>query len=541
LIKFFKQREATNTTNLNENLTLLIKYIDSQVPLIFSIHRLDPFKKLGFLNKDISLPVVTYGSALSHLANLPAVLQRPAESSLVEEQPVSVPGKVVSEIAAQDYSVRSRVTSQGIKFFNPIRSSEFTKNYNNLVNAKLTIIGKIRSIKLVELLDKIKEAQIRAEELAALKRVADITNLNLINKKKSRSLNSSKYLNKKHILLTNRIKILQTIETIKTDLIFEPKLDSNILSKAPVSLLYYSNLKPIVNPGSNTPLVVTSQSPELSLPPVLSSYIRELSIYNRESKGIIDYYSRIVSYNFNANNNKISSSITDLLEASFKAMHCLISKPVFVITPKKVTIELFYFLMVAKKSQLKKIRKRVKSRFNNKKERIYKIYKKKRLIEAKNLNLYKLNEVFAERFELLCGSLNKIFNKSIEFNLIRLHYPTEDSNILANFMDILINKVNLARIYKKLFKGSIIKSLITIKRRKYNDISIIPAFLTGLNIRIAGRIMTQRAKPRKTINLKHRGATARGKINYLNFARLTNKNKRGSYSITITAGQNYFK
>ena len=53
--------------------------------------------------------------------------------------------------------------------------------------------------------------------------------------------------------------------------------------------------------------------------------------------------------------------------------------------------------------------------------------------------------------------------------------------------------------------------------------------------------MTQKIKPRKTINLKHRGVTARGKINYLNFARLTNKNKRGSYSITISAGQNYFK
>jgi len=70
------------------------------------------------------------------------------------------------------------------KYFKPLHTIEFNKSYNNLVNAKLTIIGKIRSIKLVELLDKIKEANIRAEELAALKRVADITNLNLINKKK---------------------------------------------------------------------------------------------------------------------------------------------------------------------------------------------------------------------------------------------------------------------------------------------------------------------------------------------------------------------
>jgi len=99
----------------------------------------------------------------------------------------------------------------------------------------------------------------------------------------------------------------------------------------------------------------------------------------------------------------------------------------------------------------------------------------------------------------------------------------------------------LPKIFKKLFAGSIIKSLIKFKTRKYNDISIIPAFLTGLSIKVAGRVMTQNIRPRKTINFRRRGATASGKINYLNFARLTNKNKRGSYSITISAGQNYFK
>ena len=70
---------------------------------------------------------------------------------------------------------------------------------------------------------------------------------------------------------------------------------------------------------------------------------------------------------------------------------------------------------------------------------------------------------------------------------------------------------------------------------------MIPAFLTGLSIKVAGRIVTQNNRPRFTINFKRRGASASGKINYLNFARLTHKNKRGSYSITISAGQNYFK
>lgn len=497
-------------------------------------------------------------------------------------------------------------------------SIEFNKSFNNLVNAKLTIIGKIRSIKLVELMDKLKEEILIAEQLAALKRIADITDLNLINKKIFRRINKNKYLNKKNIKLSNRIKILQTIEIIKTDLRFEPKLDSNSFSKIPVSLLYYSNLKPVqhykdsftlapfggeakkqknkdaaleagsdkvtvqhssqrlykasankgtVNNVSSACQTVTikdgksvntitekqgikqpyfnAESVEAEKPPILSSFLKELSIYNRETKGIINYFSKIVGYNFNTNNNKISSSIFELLEASFRVMHCLISKPVYVITPEKITIQLFYFLLVIKKKKLKIIRKILRNRFNynsNFNKRMGKIYKnKKRLLEAKNLNLFSLNKLFPEQFELLCGRLNKVFNKPVELNLIRLHYPTEDSNILVNFMDILINKVPLLKIFRGLFRGSIIKTLVKLKARKRNNISIFPAFLTGLSIKVAGRIMTQRIKPRKTIKFKRRGVTASGKINYLNFARLTNKNKRGSYSITVTAGQNYFK
>ena len=108
-------------------------------------------------------------------------------------------------------------------------------------------------------------------------------------------------------------------------------------------------------------------------------------------------------------------------------------------------------------------------------------------------------------------------------------------------MGILINKVKLPKILNNLFGGSIIKSLIKFKTHKNNDISIIQAFLTGLSIKVAGRIMTQNMRTRYTVNFRRRGVTANGKINYLNFARLTNKNKRGSYSITISAGQNYFK
>jgi len=547
LNKYFIFQHNYSPSYLNLKLTLLINHIKKHLPFVFSKKfKLIKNINLNFLSKNICLEESCTRLDLTLLNDLLTGFILPKNKS-------NFYNKVNIFSINKIKAISSNIKQQNAVPNQFLHDLEIKNSFNNLVKAKSTIIGKIRSIKLLELIDQLKEKIVIAEKLAALVRVADITDLNFSNKKKSRKINSFKYLNKKNIFKSNRIKILQTIKSIKTDFRFEQKLDSNSLSNLPISLLYYSNLKPLhkfkdkldyISPVSV--IKGSSFNNNNNLEPVLSAYLRELSIYNRETKGIINFYSKIVGYNFNYNTNKISSSIYELLAAAFISMRCLISKPVFVITPKKISIHLFYFLMVANKKTLKIIKKKLRFKRRNRKrnhflDRINKTYNRKRLRVARKFNLYSLNDIFPKRLNLLCWSLNKIFNKPVELNLTRLHYPSADSNILVNLMGIIINKISLPKIFKKLFAGSIIKSLIKFKTRKYNDISIIPAFLTGLSIKVAGRVMTQNIRPRKTINFRRRGATASGKINYLNFARLTNKNKRGSYSITISAGQNYFK
>jgi hypothetical protein len=269
-------------------------------------------------------------------------------------------------------------------------NKEFKKTFQNLIDTKSTIIGKIRSIKLIEFIDKMKENKIKAEIEAAKVRLADITELNIDNKKKYRKVNRSRYIVKKAVNIYNRLKILHLIEVIKTDFNFEAKIDSISQSIIPVPVLYYSNLKNISVPfASSSTLAVAVNNKrrirteaeenftlgisllkknknkhenknkykleeELELeeqPPVLSAFLRELSIYNRETKGTINYFSKIVGFNFNEDNNKIFGpvAIYIFLAAAFKAMNCLISKPIFVITPDKITVQLFYFLLIPSK------------------------------------------------------------------------------------------------------------------------------------------------------------------------------------------------
>jgi len=225
----------------------------------FSKHRLVPYKKLGFISKDVmlaqpplwvgrpaltlSLSNSTTNKVIPHLetARIPSEGGAPVQVCLTRSHMRCAGRGAQVRPVATYVSIPKLIAGQAIDILT--QKPEFKKNFDNLVNAKSAIIGKIRSIKLVELIDKMKEEIIIAEKLAALVRVADITDLNLINKKQFRRINASKYLNKKNIYRSNRIKILQTIETIKTDLRFDPKLDSNSLSIIPVSLLYYSNLK----------------------------------------------------------------------------------------------------------------------------------------------------------------------------------------------------------------------------------------------------------------------------------------------------------
>nr|YP_009710644.1 ribosomal protein S3 [Amanita inopinata]QFZ98593.1 ribosomal protein S3 [Amanita inopinata] len=293
--------------------------------------------------------------------------------------------------------------------------------------------------------------------------------------------------------------------------------------------------------------------------PIINKYLKAMSKYNIINKGISNYYSNIIGFNFNISSfgptNKLIKNIYKLLVYSFKSMYCLISKPVFVITPNKIIIQLFYYLFIPNILKSKKIYKFGNKRRNNlriylkwKKRRnnIKKLYRKFRKfninnrIKLRRLYLFNITTVYPEKFKKLCEILSNLFKKPVELDLIRLHYPYSDSNILANFLAIMINRIKLRIIVKRLFGKAVLKNKKFSSTASTNKLNIIPAFLSGINIKVAGRLLNNKIIPRKTVKTIRRGAVAKGKINYLDVARYTNKNKRGAYSITVSSGQNYF-
>jgi hypothetical protein len=244
----------------------------------------------------------------------------------------------------------------------------------------------------------------------------------------------------------------------------------------------------------------------------LYKYLNTISEYKNETVK----YQNIV-YQFNKNNKGIQNSsvginknVFTLLESTFLSMSSLISKPFIVITPNKVVIQLFYYL----------------NKFNSKAGYA-------NAAAPNNNNLLNINN---DKLQSLCLNLSKIYQKPVELELDRLHYPYYDSNILSNMIGLISNIVKLRFIINKLFTIAKIK-----KTNKFsNKSSIIPSYLSGFKIRVAGRLLTQRVIPRLTVKTIQRGTLARGKAKFVDSARFSNKNKRGSFSITVTMGHVFF-
>jgi hypothetical protein len=381
----------------------------------------------------------------------------------------------------------------------------------------------------------------------------DIRNLTQLNSTSSSQLltQMDEFENKNLLLMkmfnsvnkSNEIKIEHTINSIIKNKEFDYKTDSISINSNPISVVYNNNSEIVTNNTSNSPII--------------NKYLQAMSKYNMKNKGISIYYSNIVGYKFNSNTNKLIKNIYNLLAYSFKSMYCLISKPVFVITSNKIIIQLFYYLFIPNILKSKKVYKiKNKGRKNlriyltwkkrrNKIKRLYRKFRKINIntrIKLRKLYLFNITKIFPDKFKKLCEILSNLFKKSVELDLIRLHYPYNDSNILANLLAILINRIKLRIIAKRLFGKAVLKNKKFSLRvtNKTNKLNIIPAFLSGINIKVSGRLLNNKIVPRKTVKTIRRGAVAKGKINYLDVARYTNKNKRGAYSITVSSGHKYF-
>jgi hypothetical protein len=280
----------------------------------------------------------------------------------------------------------------------------------------------------------------------------------------------------------------------------------------------------------------------------LRNYLQLITKFN---SGIIS--SKNISYKFNNLNNKIVTNIYTILHSAFLNMNCTISKPRMYFTNDLIIIKLFYFPIARIKKSLE-AKKSVVYRNLINFFKLFKIKNRKKTnnkiktnLKSNNYTLNKINlikqnlnyespflRLKEDKLEVLCDILSNLLHKPVQLEIVRLHYPFYEPNILANILAKLTNYVKLRYIFNKIFKIAVIKN--PTKMIQKNRFSALPGYLTGISFNLAGRLPTQRIIPRKTVKTKNIGSVSRKKAILIETARFSNKNRRGSFSITISTG-----
>ena len=239
-------------------------------------------------------------------------------------------------------------------------------------------------------------------------------------------------------------------------------------------------------------------------------------VNNTEVKNYLDNFtsfnvdiaqSQNIIYKFNNRKNNLKQNISSILENSFLTMASLISKPIYSFTHNKVVIHFSFFL------------------FN---KYLYNSKLNSKFLALNNKNI-----------ENLCANLSNLYGKPVELDLVCLKYPFHDSHILANYLGRIcdINFKPYIFILDKIFNNANIKNPTT---RIPESNNIIPTFLTGLKIKLAGRLLKQKIVPRRTVKTTQIGSLTRSSADLVSKSRFTTKNKRGTFSITITMGHRFY-
>jgi Mitochondrial ribosomal protein (VAR1) len=300
----------------------------------------------------------------------------------------------------------------------------------------------------------------------------------------------------KHINSQKAIKNLQNIIELSDRII--NKSDLNLINKNKL----YLNLFKSENLNKNFTETILKQTN--SIVKNEQQYIKFITPFNYK---LASFTNNIYTFTNRPLKkiNKILHSLYLICKSAFLNMSSIISKPIVSRNPNLIKITLFFYW--------KPLRE--------------KYYSSKSHSKFLILHINKL--------EKLVNLLSKLFQKYIELELIRIYSPQNESNILANLIGTLSNYIKFRNIYMKLLNLSKTKNIYTGFKSRFSN-NTIPSFLSGIYLKLAGRVLTQKSQKRVKSQIVQKGSLARTNASLISTNRFVNKNKKGSFSITIKTG-----
>ena len=427
----------------------------------------------------------------------------------------------------------SKLNSDSTDFFKN-KNIQNNDNINNVISS-----NNLYNLSELENLETLKNKQVDISDLSLEQTI------NLITSFKSNYASNNKIIYR----FKKRIHVLSTINDSYKKINLLNKLFINNNNKMESGITDYNNIS---NEFNNINYLITdSIDKEPSL-------INKFNLKNFFIKKIQPYTQKHFNHIFK------------ILNSFFKVYSGLISKPLFLFKNNKVIIRIYlcidkevgklnkdiYLKSSLYLSKLNKNRNRYRNRYRNR-IRYVPMFRK-----PLKFNLLHLIE---KKLYALSFCLSKLINKKVEIEIIQLHYPFLESNILSQFLAINAFNYKFSK-FKKLFRkmkifkpnwknllnrpnilswnnaSGLSKSSINFNTNNNNKVNkeiknkFVPTYSisnnTGIRFKLGGRLLTERVIPRKTVRFAQKGSFNRGVVDFVSGSRFTIKNNRNTFSIS---------
>ena len=181
-------------------------------------------------------------------------------------------------------------------------------------------------------------------------------------------------------------------------------------------------------------------------------------------------------------------SAIKLITHFFSPINALAGKPVFTVITSTVVVHVFYYIPVT----------------------------------GQTLNNNTVNN--------LCETLRSLLERQIELRLFKLHYPYLNSYILAQYIALNTQDYTLVQIVRRIFSSqSPVKDTLSVNVQT----SDLPSHIVGIKVRVSGRLVTERSRPRQTVQTEQLGSFAKRNLSLMDKASFTSKNKKGPVTIKV--------
>jgi hypothetical protein len=136
--------------------------------------------------------------------------------------------------------------------------------------------------------------------------------------------------------------------------------------------------------------------------------------------------------------------------------------------------------------------------------------------------------------------LSDLFRVPVQVEAVRLHHPHLDAHVLARYISMNSAHITFSKILEQLWATNVISQPVPTEEENKGLLVkrvIVPTYLTGVKVKLSGRLDNERSTPRQSVQEAQVGTFSSKAVHHTDRASYTSKNNKGSFTVKVWLAQ----